>query len=621
MFGYKGKILYVDLNSKNFEVRGVPESFFREYLGGSGAASKIFLDHYKETLEPFSKDNPIIIMTGPMAGTPTPSVSRFTISALSPLTGIWGESNCGGFFAAKLKFAGFDGIVITGKSETPVYLYISPKSIAIRDASKVWGLDTYESEELLKSENGVDAEIITIGPAGENLVPFASVVNRRGHLAGRTGMGAVFGSKRLKAVVVKGTEPVNIARKDEYNAYLKEILEVYKENMTMAALKDAGSNSSYDLSLQTGDLPMKNWSKGDWPEGELLGTAYYKEKILVGIETCYACPVACKRLVEVKEGPYKTEKGPGPEYETVAEYGAMLQIPDLEFVAHVNNIANRMGFDTITSGSTIAFLMDMYENGVINRDFLSGVDLKFGNKEAVLETVKSIAYRKGIGELVSLGSQKIAELIGDRAKDYITTVKGLEAPMHDPRGNFALALGYGLSVRGACHVSSLVFPISSGFMYFPEIPEFVDFGEPYSEEKKAPMVVKAENFGMFFNHSAIWCIFGGSALNATQAVTLFNLVTGFDYSIDDLMEKGERIWYIKRGIDNLFGVGSKDDRLPKKLRTPLSEGPTQGLAPDDEKMLKEYYELRQIDEITGKPKKEVLEKLGSYDLKRLLYKE
>jgi aldehyde:ferredoxin oxidoreductase len=621
MFGYKGKILYIDLANKKIESRDIPESFWREYLGGSGAAAKIFLDYYKDTLEPFSEDNPIIIMTGPMAGTPTPSVSRFTISALSPLTGIWGESNCGGFFAAKLKFAGLDGIVITGKSEKPVYLFVSPNFAEIRDASKLWGIDTYESEENLKSENGNDAEIITIGPAGENLVPFASVVNRKGHLAGRTGMGAVFGSKHLKAVVVKGTEPVNIARKEEYNAYLKEILDVYKENMTVAALKDAGSNSFYDLSMQTGDLPMKNWSVGDWPEGELLGTAYYKEKILAGIETCYACPVACKRVIEVKEGPYKTEKGPGPEYETVAEFGAMLQIPDLEFIANVNSIANRMGFDTITSGSTIAFLMDMYESGIIDKDFLSGVDLRFGNKDAVLETVKSIAYRKGIGELVALGSERIAQKVGDKAKDYITTVKGLEAPMHDPRGNFSLALGYGLSVRGACHVSSLVFPISSGFMYFPEVPEFVDFGEPFSEELKPQMVVKAENFGMFFNHSAIWCIFGGSALNATQAVTLFNMVTGFDYSIDDLMEKGEKIWYIKRGIGNLFGVEARDDRLPKKLKMPLADGPTQGLAPDDEKMLKEYYELRQIDEKTGKPKKELLDKLGLYELKKLLYKE
>jgi len=620
MFGYKGKILYVDLSSKKVDFREIPESFYREYLGGSGVAAKIFLDHYREGLEAFSEDNPIIIMTGPMAGTPTPSVSRFTISSLSPLTGIWGESNCGGFFAAKLKFAGLDGIVITGKSERPVYLFVSSNSAEIRDASKLWGLDTYESENILRAENGKDSEVITIGPAGENLVPFASVVNRKGHLAGRTGMGAVFGNKLLKAVVAKGSESVEILRKDEYSSYLKEILKNYKENPTMAALKDAGSNSSYDLSLQTGDLPMRNWSIGDWPEGELLGAAYYKEKILAGVETCYACPVACKRVVEVKDGPYKTEKGPGPEFETVAEFGAMLQIPDLEFIAHVNSIANKMGFDTITAGSTIAFLMDMYENGVINKDFLLGVDLRFGNKEAVLEVVKNVAYKKGIGELVSLGSKGIAEKVGEKANDFVTTIKGLEAPMHDPRGNFALALGYGLAVRGACHVSSLVFPVSSGFMYFPEIPELTDFGDPLSEDLKPQLVVKAENFGMFFNHSAIWCIFGGATLNATQAVKLFNLVTGFDYSLEDVMKRGERIWYIKRGIGNLFGVEAKDDRLPKKLKTPLPDGPTQGFAPDDEKLLKEYYELRQIDPQTGKPTKEVLKSLGLWELMKLLYK-
>ena len=620
MFGYKGKILYVDLSSKKLIIREIPESLYREYLGGSGVAAKIFLEHYKEGLEAFSEENPLIIMTGPMAGTPTPAVSRFTISSLSPLTGIWGESNCGGFFAAKLKFAGLDGLVITGKSEKPVYLFVSPDSMEIRDASKLWGLDTYESEEALKEENGKDSEVIVIGPAGENLVPFASIVHRKGHLAGRTGMGAVFGSKLLKAVVAKGSESVEIARKGEYSSFLKEILQNYRENPLMAALKDAGSNSSFDLSLQMGDLPLRNWSVGDWPEGEFLGPAYYKEKILVGIETCYACPVACKRVVEVKGGPFRTEKGPGPEYETIAEFGAMLQIPDLEFIAHVNSIANRMGFDTITAGSTIAFLMDMYENGVIGKDFLKGRDLRFGNKEAVLEIVRDLAYKRGVGELVSLGSQRLAGKVGKKANAFLTTIKGLEAPMHDPRSNFALALGYGLAVRGACHVSSLVFPVSFGFMYFPEIPELADFGDPHSEDLKPQLAVKAENFGMFFNHSAIWCIFGGSALNATQAVRFFNLVTGFEYSLEDLMVRGEKIWYLKRGIDNLFGVQARDDRLPAKLKTPLPHGPTQGLAPDDEKLLKEYYKLRKIDPRTGKPAKEILESLELSELTTLLYR-
>ncbi|MGC8788629.1 MAG: aldehyde ferredoxin oxidoreductase family protein [Caldisericum sp.] len=619
MYGYKGRILYVNLTSKKVEVTNVSDDFYGEYLGGSGVAAKIFLDHYKKGLTYDSEYNPIIIMTGPMAGTPTPSVSRFIISSLSPLTGIWGESNCGGFFASYLKFASFDGIVITGKSENPVYLFASKGKAEIRDASKLWGLDTYKTEEFLKKENGKDVEVISIGPAGENLVPYASVVNRRGHLAGRTGMGVVFGSKKLKAVVVQGNEPVQIAKPSKYKEYLKEIFEVYKENPTMAALKDSGSNSSYDLSLQTGDLPLRNWSKGVWPEGDLLGSVKYKDKILVGIETCYSCPVACKRVVEIKDGPYKIEKGPGPEYETVGEFGGMLQIADIEFIAYVNDIANRMGFDTITAGSTIAFLGDLHENGVIDKSFLHGVDLKFGDKDAVLQTVKSIADRTGIGELVSLGSERIANLIGEKAKDYITTVKGLEAPMHDPRGNFALALGYGLSVRGACHVSSLVFPVSSGFMYFPEIPELTDFGDPCSEKLKPELAVKAEDFGMFFNHSAIWCIFGGAALNATQVVTLFNLVTGFDYSLEDILKRGEKIWYLKRGVDNLFGIESKDDRLPKKLKTPLSEGFTQDLAPNDEKMLSKYYKLRDIDSITGKPSKEKLVSIGLSDLLQLLY--
>ncbi|MEM3713902.1 MAG: aldehyde ferredoxin oxidoreductase family protein [Nitrososphaeria archaeon] len=619
MFGYKGRILYVDLLSKKVEINSVSEDFYREYLGGSGVAAKIFFDYLKDGLTYDSEDNPIIIMTGPMAGTPTPSVSRFTISSLSPLTGIWGESNCGGFFASYLKFASFDGIVVLGKSETPVYLFVSRDLIEIRDAAHLWGKDSYETEDILKNENGKDVEVITIGPAGENLVPYASVINRKGHLAGRTGMGAVFGSKKLKAIVVKGSEPVQIAKPNDYKEYLKEILEIYKENPTMAALRDSGSNSSYDLSLQTGDLPLRNWSRGLWEEGELLGSAKYKEKILVGIETCYSCPVACKRVAEVKDGPYKFEKGPGPEYETVAEFGGMLQIPDIEFIAYVNNIANRMGFDTITAGSTIAFLMDLYEDGIIDKSFLNGVDLRFGNKEAVIEVVKSIASRSGIGKLVSLGSERIANLIGEKARDYITTVKGLEAPMHDPRGNFALALGYGMSVRGACHVSSLVFPVSSGFMYFPEIPELVDFGDPYSENLKPELAVQAENFGMFFNHSAIWCIFGGAALNATQAITLFNLVTGFDYSLDTILRKGEKIWYLKRGINNILGVKSEDDKLPKKLKTPLKEGPTQGLAPDDEKMLSEYYKLRDIDPMTGKPSKKKLEEVGLKEVSEKLY--
>jgi len=618
MKGYKGKIIHVNLTNREVHYVPLSEELAKKYIGGSGIAAKIFIDNYKPDLIPFSPDNPLIFMTGPLAGTKVPSTSRFTVSALSPLTGIWGESNSGGYFAAKLKFAGYDGIIVTGKSDTPVYLYITPDRIEIRNASNYWGMDTYKTEDALKETLGKNVEILTIGPAGENLVLYASIVNRKGHLSGRTGMGAVMGSKNLKAIVVEGERPVEVADSERLNEILKEILPRYQENITVLALRDSGTNSSFDLGIQMGDVPIKNWGLGKWDKAEHLGPSLYKETIYREIDTCYNCPVACKRIIEVNDGPYSVEKGPGPEYETVCAFGTMLLVDDLKFISKVNDFANRMGFDTITAGSTIAFLMDLYDHGFITKDDIDGVNLEWGNKEAVLELVTKIPTKEGAGALLAEGSEKIAEKLG-KGKEFLTTVKGLEVPMHDPRGNFGLAIGYATSVRGGCHVSSLVYPVTAGFAYFPEIPELVDFGDPLSDESKAVLAAKANDFGMFFHDSAIWCILGGSVLNATEIVNIFNAVTGFDFTIDDILEKGERIWFLKRGISHLFGMRAKDDKLPAKIITPLNEGPTVGVAPNADKQLKEFYKLRSIDSETGLPKKEKLLSLGLTKLSDLLY--
>jgi aldehyde:ferredoxin oxidoreductase len=623
MGGYAGQILYVDLTSGSIEKKPLDMDFARKHIGGLGFGARIYLDLIKNQspdFDPLSELNPFVLMTGPLTGMKMNGVARWTVCSKSPLTGFYGDSNTGGFFGAYLKFAGYDGIVITGKAASPSYLYINDDIVEIRKAEKYWGQDVYTVTDALKDdlkEGQKTGQVLAIGPAGENGVRFASLINNKGHAAGRTGMGAVWGSKRLKAIYVNGTGKINIAHPEALDALRAELKEVYADSIGIMALHSAGTATHMDVGIIGGDIPIKNWQQTEWDDIDAIGPSMIEEKIFAGHKTCFGCGVACKKSAEVKDGPFQMEKGPGPEYETIATFGTMCLNSSIESIAKANEICNRYGMDTITCGSTIAFAIDCFENGLITEKDTDGLSLTWGNSETIVKLTEKIGKQEGFGTILSMGSEKAAEKIGGNARDFLTTVKGLEAPMHDPRGAHGYGLAYGVSPRGACHEASLTFEAEGGLIFIPEIPE-LSSDLPEGSEDRAQLNVAAQDYGMFFSNCAVFCNLGASPLNATQAIDMVNHVTGFDYTLDEILKIGRQLWYLKRGLTNLFGARAKDDRLPARLMTVLETGPTEGSVPDMDRMLAEFYELRGFN-ADGVPEKQVLENIGLPELAGLLH--
>jgi len=617
--GYAGKILEVNLTSGKISKTSVDDETLRKFIGGSGLAAKLFLDRVSPQVAPLSPQNTLFIMTGPLQGTNLPGAGRFNVSAKSPLTNIWGEGNCGGTFGPELKFAGWDGIIIEGASDKPVYLFIDDDKVEIRDASDLWGKDSYETIDMVtdKIGGGRKVKVLAIGQAGENLVKYAAIIHDKADAIGRCGLGAVMGSKKLKAIVVRGRGKADIAMPEDYNKARRAALDVIKDSAVAQSLHSMGTDSSMPLGMMTGDVPSKNWSLGENLEGsDALGGPEYSEKYLTRTHACYACPIACKRVVQVKEGPYKGEEQAGPEYETCCTFGTLIMNNDLAAVIKINEMCNRYGLDTISCGSTIAFAIDCFEHGVITEDDTQGIKLTWGNMESVFKMVEKVARREGFGDVLAEGSRAAAKKIGRNAADFAVEVKGLEAPMHDPRGFHGMGLAYAMSNRGACHLQHMDLFVEQGQDVYPEIGLKEDY-EGQTSEGKAEMTMICENLGMVCS-SAVLCNFVMACLKVNDLVEFLRTTTGFDYTLDELMECGERVWLLKRGLNNLMGITAADDRLPRKILTPVNEGAAAGSVPDIESMRKEYYGLRKLN-ANGYPSREKLEGIGLADLARKIY--
>ncbi len=616
MYGYRGKVLEVNLTTGQLGTVPLDEKTCREFVGGSGIAARLFFDRAGkrvDALDPMGPDNPLIFMTGPLVGTPVPSTGRMTASARSPLTGIWGESSVGGFFGAELKFAGYDGIILEGQAPRPVYLEIADDQISLVPAEDWWGKDTYETIDGLAAGKQSAAakrkpQVLAIGQAGENLVPYAAIVHNKGHILGRTGMGAVMGGKRLKAVVVRGAGKVQVADEAAVKNLCNRLLEKMKNSILIEALHAFGTNSSMDLGSLSGDVPFKNWQLGAWEGYERINGASFSEKVLVGTKTCYGCPVACKREVEVKDGPFRMKKGPGPEYETVGTFGTMCLNDDVEAICKLNELCNRYGMDTISAGSTIAFAIECFEEGLITPEQTGGLTLRWGDPELLVELVHLIGKGEGFGKKLALGSRRLAAEIGPKAEEKLTAVKGLEAPMHDPRAGHGMGLAYATSIRGACHVSSLTMGVEQGAAMYPGL-SLTEVYAGMESAGKAEMVIKTQNLGMVMNGAAMVCQLAGMVYDDADLVAALTAVTGIPWILEELMECGDRIWNLKRLIGNLSGTGRQDDKLPKRLLTPTAEGGGAGSVPDMDLMLAEFYALREIGP-DGRPSRSRLEKLG-----------
>lgn len=612
--GYVGRILRVNLSKSSCLTEPLDEAAAERFIGGSGYAAWIV---YRETpmdIDPLSPYNKLIFMTGPLTGTITPSAGRYTVCALSPLTGIWAESHAAGYWGPELKFAGFDGIIIEGKADKPVYLWIHEEGCEVRDARALWGLGTYDCEDALKKELGSDVKVACIGPAGERLVRYANIINDKGRAAGRCGLGAVMGSKNLKAVAVKGSiRRIPAAEEAELSSYIRRLYVSIRSHPTVQIFSSHGTNGIMAMMYEYGDVPIKHFTQGVWEGIEKITGEAMSKSILKRNWACFMCPIACGRIVEVKEGPYKTKEGMGPEYETVASLGALCLVDNLEALAKANELCNQYGIDTITTGVSIAFLMECCERGLISKE-VDGLKIRWGDPDLLIELIKRIAFRRGIGALLSEGVKRLSEQIGKEAERIAMHVKGLEIPMHDPRAFKGMGLQYATSHRGACHLRGEVFLIEQG----ERIPDLGIHERVYRFDLETkPRIVKTMQDWHDVLDSLILCKFAFIPPAAVAAI--LSMVTGQRVTVKALMEIGERIYNLKRVICVKRGVRAEDDRLPDRLlKEPLKEGGAAGQVVELDKMLPEYYKLRGWRS-DGVPSRERLEQLGLKEVAEDLY--
>jgi aldehyde:ferredoxin oxidoreductase len=605
--GYMGKVLRVDLGTQKVETETLDEKTARTFIGGNGLGTKILFEETGRDTDPLGPENVIVFAVGPVTGTRAFNSNRFDAVSKSPLTGIYGESSAGGYWGGVFKRCGFDALVIKGKSDQPAYISIQDGDVSVKDASSLWGMETFEATDRLKQAEGKDAKAAVIGPAGERLVRFANIISdgMHGRTIGRCGMGAVMGSKNLKAVVVNGSNEVSIADQDRFRKKMKELGPLMKE--MPEAMRLGGTSVGLSFCEEIGNLPVKNWYQGSWPEGAQRITGLtMAEEALVDRYHCGQCVINCGRVIEAQGGPYDGRETAGPEYESLGLLGSNLLVDNLRAVLKSNELCNRLGLDTITTGSVIGFAMEAFERGMLGREDTGGIDLTWGNVEAIHSLIKQIASLEGLGKLLSGGVRRAADQLGGTAHEFALEVKGLEPPAHDPRARFTVALGLATANRGACHLGAFTHDFEEGLV-------IEDLGSPglpkrFTPVGKAENVFRMQNLMCMFD-SLTFCKFGlYGGLTVNPMIEYLNSVTGWDVDHDEFFSTGERIFNLKRLYNVRLGITRKDDTLPLRMMHHRRGGGSNELPPLNI-MLSEYYEHRGWDEF-GVPTAERLEKLG-----------
>ncbi|MBM7559410.1 aldehyde ferredoxin oxidoreductase C-terminal domain-containing protein [Marinitoga litoralis] len=595
---FNGKVLRVNLTEKSVKVEELPKDA-ELYLGGRGLATKMFYDEVDPNVAPLLPDNKLFMATGPLTGTAAPTGGRYMVVTKGPLTGTIASSNSGGYFGAELKFAGYDIVVFEGKSDKPVYLSIKDDHVELKDASHLCGKDVFETTDMLLEEFGdPKARVACIGPAGEKLVKFAAVMNDKHRAAGRTGVGAVMGSKNLKAVVVRGTKRPDVKDPAKFMETVKEKIKMLKENgVTGEGLPKLGTKVLDNIINQNGLYPTRNFQDSVFElTDEVSGEALVEKGYLVKNMPCYGCPIACGRRVTLPNG-IETE---GPEYETGWAFGADCGVSDLVAIVEANHLCNKYGLDTISAGATLAAAMEMYEKGIIKKEELNnGPELKFGSSEAIVYYTKQMGLREGFGDKLAEGSYRLAEKYGH--VELSMTVKKQELPAYDPRGAQGHGLEYATSNRGGCHVR--------GYMISPEIlgaPEKLD---PLALEGKAEWVKIFQDLTAVIDSAGL-CLFTSFALGLEDYKDLINAALGWDLSAEETLKIGERIWNLERKFNLEAGIDPSQDTLPKRLlNDPVKEGPNKGHVVRLDVLLPKYYEVRGWSK-EGIPTEEKLKELG-----------
>lgn len=605
MFGYAGKILRVDLTTRRIQYEPLKAEMIHRFLGGAGFTTNIVYREVPPLTPPLSPDNKVVFGIGPVTGTPWFGSSRWVVAGKSPLTGIWGEGDAGGFWGAELKLAGFDAIIVEGASAQPVYLWVSDGRAEIRDARDLWGLTTSETEKAIAAATDRRTRVASIGPGGENLVRFACVMEY-GHAAGRSGLGCVMGAKRLKAIAARGDTRPEVADPDGLrrlrDQLVEQVIDARKAREGVATLRaQYGRGAHLETrvgKIGNGDLPLGNWGVDDWDyaSARAISSDTMAETVQTGmrVPTCWNCPIHTDTMVKVESGPFMVEECVGPEYETLASYGSLLLNNDLASICKANHLCNEYSIDTIEAGTVIAMAIEAYENGILTKEDTGGIELTWGNAEAIVEITEKIARRKGFGMVLAEGVKKASEIIGKGAEQYAMHVKGGSFCEHDPRVRPALALKYVTLSIGAYHGKGC-----------PDVPA----------DATAAQVIDRQNIAEVIDSLSVCGSTSGAGRGPDRSMSvglipqLLKAVTGLDFDEEALLTIGDRIFTMKRAYITKIGISRKDDRLPDRcMEVPrVVEGAE--LLADVESLLPSYYAQRGWD-TNGIPTAEKLKQLG-----------
>jgi len=616
MYGYNGKILRVDLSRRAISVDEPSEDFYRYYIGGRGFICYFLLKELAAGEDALGSGNKLIFATGAVTGAPIAGSGKNSVGAKSPLTNGYGDTEVGGYWGAELKHAGYDAIIIEGKSPHPVYLWIEDGKVEIKDARHLWGRTTGECQKLIREELGDrGVRIAQIGLAGENLVRYSCIINDLSHAGGRTGMGAVMGSKNLKAIAVRGHQKVALSDAGVVNSLARWVRDNFKLDTFSARLSRDGTAGLLMGFNAAGGLPTRNFQQGIFDGADKISAEALKSSILVGQGGCYACPVRCKPKVAVGK-PYNVNPSyGGPEYQTLASLGSNCGIDNLEAIAKGNELCSAYGLDTISTGANIAFAMECFEQGILTEKDTGGLKLNFGNAQAMVQLIEMIAKREGIGEVLAEGVARAARVFGKGAEDFALHIKGQELPMHEPRFKSGMGLGYTISPTGAdhCHNMHDHFYTSRPFLSRAAQIETLGIFEPLPCQDLSPAKVRMLVYMSLWQHTVnclVFCYF--VQLHPPQIADLVRGITGWNTTVWELMKVGERCINMARAFNIREGLGKDDDYLPRRFFTPFTSGPLKGVSIDKNELdqaIDTYYAMVGWDK-NGVPTLAKLQELG-----------
>jgi aldehyde:ferredoxin oxidoreductase len=593
------KLLIINLNDKSHQAEDIDPQIARQFIGGSGLAARLLYDQISIDIDPLSPENPLIFMTGPIVGTSMPSAGRCAVSARSPLTGFWGESNTGGFIGPELRFAGYDGVLITGRSDSLCWISVLDGEVRIHNADSLRGQDTYQTQDSIREFlSDPKVRIACIGTAGENLVKMAAIINDHGRAAGRTGLGAVMGAKNLKAIAFRGSGKASLVDPASYKSAVSKIQGEIKDDLAAEAIRMAGTAGYVDMGNMYGDMPAKYYQLGEWEGSSNLSGVVMAEELLNKGVACYRCPIVCGR--ETRTVKYKLDKVDGPEYETIASFGSLAMIDDLEAVIYAGHLCNIYGLDTISTGVTIALLCDLFDKGILSADQTGGIEVRFGDAETSHKLIEMTARREGIGDLIAEGSTVLANHFG--VPEMAAVVRNLEIPMHDARAFSGMAPVYALSPRGACHLQGKMYSVDTGQGASAEIGLIP--GERFENSvEKGRVSARAQAWSSIYNALTV-CQF--MSPDPRLILDALNAATGWEYELEELMTAGKRIFTIKRILNHKLGSTLADDRLPDFMLKSFPTGGTTGFVPDLKPLLEGAYLEHGWNPKSGLPKPDTL---------------